>query len=134
MRLFQPYLRYPFPDSNIVAGRRFPAFRTSIRMIANSRLSNVPKMPRPTRYLSLIQRIDHLGRWRHFRFFSSSPSKSAGDVKIVEVGPRDGLQNEKTSISLETKLELIRRLAQTGVGNMEAGSFVAPRWVPQVYI
>ena len=51
---------------------------------------------------------------------------------MVEVGPRDGLQNESTSIPLETKLELIRRLAQTGVRNIEAGSFVAPKWVPQV--
>lgn len=50
----------------------------------------------------------------------------------MEVGPRDGLQNEKNSISLSTKLELIRRLARTGVHNMEAGSFVAPKWVPQV--
>lgn len=50
----------------------------------------------------------------------------------MEVGPRDGLQNEKTSISLKTKLELIRRLSQTGVRSIEAGSFVAPKWVPQV--
>ncbi len=48
------------------------------------------------------------------------------------MGPRDGLQNEKTSISLKTKIELIQRLAQTGVRNIEAGSFVAPKWVPQV--
>ena len=50
----------------------------------------------------------------------------------MEVGPRDGLQNEKTAIGLETKLELIKRLSQTGVRNIEAGSFVAPKWVPQV--
>ena len=50
----------------------------------------------------------------------------------MEVGPRDGLQNEKTAIGLDTKLELIRRLSQTGVRNIEAGSFVAPKWVPQV--
>jgi len=53
-------------------------------------------------------------------------------VKIVEVGPRDGLQNEKKTISLETKLELINRLAQTGVTHLEAGSFVPAKWVPQV--
>ena len=51
----------------------------------------------------------------------------------MEVGPRDGLQNEKTSIPLPVKLELIRRLSGTGVRNIEAGSFVAPKWVPQVY-
>ena len=50
----------------------------------------------------------------------------------MEVGPRDGLQNEKTSIPLETKIELIRRLSRTGVMNIEAGSFVSPKWVPQV--
>ena len=50
----------------------------------------------------------------------------------MEVGPRDGLQNEKNTVSLKTKIELIRRLAQTGVRDIEAGSFVAPKWVPQV--
>lgn len=60
-------------------------------------------------------------------------SATASDqARIVEVGPRDGLQNEKSVISLDTKLELIRRLAGTGVRDMEAGSFVAPNWVPQV--
>lgn len=53
-------------------------------------------------------------------------------VKIVEVGPRDGLQNEKTTIPLATKIELIERLAKTGLTTIEAGSFVAPKWVPQV--
>lgn len=52
-------------------------------------------------------------------------------VKLVEVGPRDGLQNEKTVISVETKLDLIRRLAKTGLTDIEAGSFVAPKWVPR---
>lgn len=49
------------------------------------------------------------------------------------MGPRDGLQNEKKAISLETKLELIRRLAGTGVTHLEAGSFVPAKWVPQVW-
>jgi len=53
-------------------------------------------------------------------------------VRIVEVGPRDGLQNEKKTIPLATKLELIERLAKTGLQDIEAGSFVAPKWVPQV--
>ena len=52
----------------------------------------------------------------------------------MEVGPRDGLQNEKRSIPLKTKIELIRRLSRTGVRRMEAGSFVSPKWVPQVGI
>lgn len=53
-------------------------------------------------------------------------------VKLVEVGPRDGLQNEKKTIPLATKIELIERLARTGLDTIEAGSFVAPKWVPQV--
>ncbi|KAI1444347.1 hydroxymethylglutaryl-CoA lyase [Annulohypoxylon stygium] len=53
-------------------------------------------------------------------------------VRIVEVGPRDGLQNEKKSIPLATKIELIERLAKTGVSFIEAGSFVSPKWVPQM--
>lgn len=55
-----------------------------------------------------------------------------GSVRIVEVGPRDGLQNEKQSISLEVKLELIKRLSLTGLRTIEAGSFVSPKWVPQM--
>ncbi|MEO1015868.1 MAG: hydroxymethylglutaryl-CoA lyase [Pseudomonadota bacterium] len=53
-------------------------------------------------------------------------------VHIVEVGPRDGLQNEKETISIETKIELIERLAATGLKTVEAGAFVSPKWVPQM--
>lgn len=53
-------------------------------------------------------------------------------VKIVEVSPRDGLQNEKNAVSVETKVELIRRLQDAGASCIEAGSFVNPKWVPQV--
>ncbi|KAK3900320.1 hypothetical protein C8A05DRAFT_17356 [Staphylotrichum tortipilum] len=60
---------------------------------------------------------------------SSSPDRR---VKLVEVGPRDGLQNEKRPISLATKLDLIDRLAKTGLTSIEAGSFVSPKWVPQM--
>jgi hypothetical protein len=66
--------------------------------------------------------------------YSTSRQYAADHVRIVEVGPRDGLQNEKSTISLNTKLELIRRLAQTGVTHMEAGSFVPAKWVPQVRV
>lgn len=54
------------------------------------------------------------------------------DVKIVEVGPRDGLQNEKQLVPAETKIELIDRLADAGVRVIEATSFVSPKWVPQM--
>jgi hydroxymethylglutaryl-CoA lyase len=55
-------------------------------------------------------------------------------VKIVEVGPRDGLQNEKGIIPVEVKVELINRLVRAGVKDVEAGSFVRSDWVPQVCI
>jgi hydroxymethylglutaryl-CoA lyase len=53
-------------------------------------------------------------------------------VTIVEVGPRDGLQNEKQTLPAATKIELINRLANCGVAVIEAGSFVSPKWVPQM--
>ena len=53
-------------------------------------------------------------------------------VRIVEVGPRDGLQNEKTLLPTALKIELIDRLSQTGLGTIEATSFVSPKWVPQL--
>ena len=58
--------------------------------------------------------------------------QKADQVRIVEVGPRDGLQNEKQSIPIETKIEFIKKLAATGLKTIEAGSFVSPKWVPQV--
>ena len=54
------------------------------------------------------------------------------NVKIVEVGPRDGLQNEATLISAEDKIALIEQLAGAGVSYIESGSFVSPKWVPQM--
>ena len=53
-------------------------------------------------------------------------------VKIVEVGPRDGLQNEKQLVPTEVKIELINRLAEAGLRAIEATSFVSPKWVPQM--
>lgn len=53
-------------------------------------------------------------------------------VKIVEVSPRDGLQNEKSLISTDIKVELIDRLTAAGFPNIEATSFVSPKWVPQM--
>ncbi|MDR5770278.1 MULTISPECIES: hydroxymethylglutaryl-CoA lyase [unclassified Caballeronia] len=53
-------------------------------------------------------------------------------VKIVEVGPRDGLQNEKEFVATETKIELVNRLARAGIVNVESTSFVSPKWVPQM--
>ncbi|HWQ39538.1 MAG TPA: hydroxymethylglutaryl-CoA lyase [Burkholderiales bacterium] len=53
-------------------------------------------------------------------------------VKMVEVGPRDGLQNEAASVALEVKVGLIDRLSEAGLPVIEAGSFVSPGWVPQM--
>jgi hydroxymethylglutaryl-CoA lyase len=53
-------------------------------------------------------------------------------VKMVEVGPRDGLQNEKITVPSDVKVELIERLADAGLPVVEAGSFVSPKWVPQM--
>ncbi|CAN1250345.1 Hydroxymethylglutaryl-CoA lyase, mitochondrial, partial [Linum perenne] len=53
-------------------------------------------------------------------------------VKIVEVGPRDGLQNEKSVVPTDVKIELIRRLVSSGLPVVEATSFVSPKWVPQL--
>ena len=81
---------------------------------------------------SITELVMRLGCRGARRSFSTSIVRKAGEVRIVEVSPRDGLQNESTTIPLETKVELIRRLAQTGLRSIEAGSFVAPKWVPQV--
>src|SRR5687768_17675768 len=53
-------------------------------------------------------------------------------VRIVEVGPRDGLQNEKAVVATAAKIELIDRLSRTGLQTIEATSFVSPKWVPQL--
>jgi len=57
---------------------------------------------------------------------------SIESVKIVEVGPRDGLQNEKVTVPTEVKVEFITALADAGLRVIEAGAFVSPKWVPQM--
>ncbi len=54
------------------------------------------------------------------------------DIKIVEVGPRDGLQNEPTRVSVDQRVNLIDRLSAAGLSEIEVGSFVSPQWVPQM--
>jgi len=53
-------------------------------------------------------------------------------VTLVEVGPRDGLQNEKSSVDSATKIELVQRLQDAGLREIEVTSFVSPKWVPQM--
>lgn len=58
--------------------------------------------------------------------------KNLPAVRVVEVGPRDGLQNIQDSIPTSTKLQLIRRLEETGLGTIELTSVVSPRIIPQL--
>jgi hydroxymethylglutaryl-CoA lyase len=53
-------------------------------------------------------------------------------VRVVEVGPRDGLQNESKTVTADIKIALIEALADAGLTSIEAGSFVSPKWVPQM--
>ncbi|XP_038049840.1 hydroxymethylglutaryl-CoA lyase, mitochondrial-like isoform X2 [Patiria miniata] len=79
------------------------------------------------------RRILQLNPCRFVKRYSSTISDALPSaVKIVEVGPRDGLQNEKEIVSTETKVELINRLSGTGLKVIEATSFVSPKWVPQM--
>jgi hydroxymethylglutaryl-CoA lyase len=66
--------------------------------------------------------------WHRNNFIAMLPRQ----VKIVEVGPRDGLQNEQQIIATATKIELIQRLANAGLRTVEATAFVSPKWVPQM--
>lgn len=63
---------------------------------------------------------------------STEPLRVERQVTIVEVGPRDGLQNEKQLVSTGQKLRLIRMLADCGFARIEATAFVSPKWVPQM--
>lgn len=83
------------------------------------------------------QKFNH--QWhRHFSNVDASAGKNnfivpvPKYVKIVEVGPRDGLQNEKQIIPTSIKVQLIERLAAAGIPVVEATSFVSPKWVPQM--
>ena len=78
--------------------------------------------------LSRASRTAPLGL-RYRTYATSIPRER---VRIVEVGPRDGLQNEKAVIPPKVKAELINRLTAAGMDIIEAGSFVSPKWVPQV--
>ncbi|HEX7338534.1 MAG TPA: hydroxymethylglutaryl-CoA lyase [Rhodanobacteraceae bacterium] len=62
---------------------------------------------------------------------TTSPT-SDNFIRLVEVGPRDGLQNERAIVPPRTKIELINRLGRTGIKTIEATSFVNPTWIPQL--
>jgi hydroxymethylglutaryl-CoA lyase len=58
--------------------------------------------------------------------------KTRNLIRIVEVGPRDGLQNEKLTLDVHTRVDLIKKLSDAGLRRIEIGSFVSPKWVPQM--
>jgi hydroxymethylglutaryl-CoA lyase len=67
-----------------------------------------------------------------FRNFNRVIRRNLSSVRIVEVGPRDGLQNEAKIVPAAVKIELINRLSKTGLQTIEATSFVSAKWVPQM--
>jgi len=67
---------------------------------------------------------------RRARGFAAAAAPAG--VNLVEVGPRDGLQNEKGHVDVDTKVELVRRLVRGGVQTIEVGAFVSPTAVPQM--
>lgn len=58
--------------------------------------------------------------------------RNLSTVRIVEVGPRDGLQNEAKILPTSTKIDFINRLSKTGLKTIEATSFVSAKWIPQM--
>jgi len=91
-----------------------------LRKIASSIL-----LPKCQSSLNERQTLRHVKLTTQLRKLSSY-------VKIVEVGPRDGLQNEKSIVPTDTKVSLIEQLASCGLSVVEATSFVSPKWVPQM--
>lgn len=65
-------------------------------------------------------------------FFVKRIRSVSNFVKVVEVGPRDGLQNERNIVPTEVKVEFINKLSNSGLKNIEVTSFVSPKWVPQM--
>ena len=63
---------------------------------------------------------------------STPQSKPKETIQVFEVGPRDGLQNERVRVPTEAKIDMVERLAAAGVKDIEVGSFVHPKWIPQM--
>lgn len=99
--------------------------------------SDVVDTPR-TRNRTMMARHRHQSRTYHASVSVCSENASASKrsdkskrfVKIVEVGPRDGLQNEKKAVPTENKIQFIQMLAEAGCPTVEAAAFVSPKWVP----
>lgn len=82
------------------------------------------------RAVTVQKQLPRLHRSSKRSYSTIQPQKDV--VRIVEVSPRDGLQNEKGTISIDVRMELIKRLVGAGLKTIEVGSFVSPKWVPQV--
>ncbi|KAG9788733.1 aldolase, partial [Aureobasidium melanogenum] len=91
---------------------------------------------KPSEYVNYEKKFSRTGDlMQHPRTYSDSvvlSDRPQHDLQKLEVGPRDGLQNIKDVVPTATKIELINRLAQTGLQTIEATSFVSARWVPQL--
>ncbi|EWC47539.1 hypothetical protein DRE_03159 [Drechslerella stenobrocha 248] len=118
-----------FCASKHIFGRLAPLRATSALPVASS---TRPSFFSP-RNLRILSQSRQFASVKDLYYQAQKPASSPAEhVKIVEVGPRDGLQNEKVIVPLATKLGLIERLSSTGLRVIEAGSFVAPKWVPQM--
>ncbi|KAG8969839.1 hypothetical protein FRC05_000816 [Tulasnella sp. 425] len=102
----------------------------SSELVSEESARTLSKAPAPAQWFG--EQVDP--PQKNAKLISSRPISSASrsHVKIVEVGPRDGLQNEKSIIPTEVKVELIDKLGATGLQVIESGSFVSPKWVPQM--
>ncbi|CAL4976913.1 unnamed protein product [Urochloa decumbens] len=111
------YQRQPMPHQHKVT----PGFNGHVSVASSSSLYQQS-------YSHFSSSSDQQGIWAGNKLIRDLPRC----VKIVEVGPRDGLQNEKDIVPTPVKVELIRRLAASGLSVVEATSFVSPKWVPQL--
>ncbi|GAA0139743.1 lyase [Lithospermum erythrorhizon] len=99
------------------------------RTLSLGRSHVLGEVTRDSSYTSNHQNGPYQGRRdTTHKFFGGFPKQ----VKIVEVGPRDGLQNEKNTVPTNVKVELIHKLVASGLPVVEATSFVSPKWVPQL--
>eukprot|EP00040_Diaphanoeca_grandis_P028209 m.162333 g.162333 ORF g.162333 m.162333 type:complete len:413 (-) comp31277_c1_seq1:239-1477(-) len=119
-------------SNNCMQHRRCLSNGTHLQTYATSTSKLTTLFP-PSRHSGLSQTAWRtLHNSKRFSTVSNMFSNLPKTAKIVEVGPRDGLQNEKQLVPTATKLELIHRLATSGLTCIEATSFVSPKWVPQM--
>ena len=117
----------------LVGGGVNMMIRNKVVAVAKSKLTATPSMV-PSSYNMRSISSSSIRLSTSTSSSSSSSSSPHPDIQIVEVSPRDGLQNETLAASgiltTDDKVELIQRLANSGVTNIEMGSFVSPKWVP----